>query len=254
MRKNASVLGIRPDLIYMYGFSAGAVCSIQSAYLQQDEVSPLIDTVLLGSLANAGGNVGYSNHIRGIISNAGGIGDTNWIKGPEQVAVASIHNTTDPTVPYKFGPSPFPGINIFGGHSIDQRLKHLGIKTSLHSTNSAQMHLPGLGNPYVDTFFVNSINALSRMVCVDVNTGITKLEHPQDDKIGFYPNPAENNIQFTGLRGSTLLRLYNTTGKLMLETVVSPTTTLDLSEISSGMYYAIFDGQPPIKLQKIGWH
>jgi alpha/beta superfamily hydrolase len=239
MRRNATALGIRPDLVYLWGFSAGAICSLQCAYLQPNELPSAIDTTVMGNLSSGSGNPGYSNMIRGVISNAGGLGDTNWIKGPEAVQVASIHNLTDPTVPYNSAPLPFPGAMLYGSNSVHKRLTRFGIPNSLHTTNSQGMHLPQAGSPYIDTFAIRSLAALYGMVCRDFGTIVpTSLPDGSGQMVARpYPNPTSGLVQFAGLDQLAQCQVYDARAQLVLDQSTGPDQPLDLGSLRAGIYH-----------------
>ena len=83
---NGNLLGIDPDVIFVGGYSAGAVLSIHLAYV--DNISDLptspVDVQALvsdigGTLEGDSGNNGYSSNVSAIISFTGGINNLSFI-------------------------------------------------------------------------------------------------------------------------------------------------------------------------------
>lgn len=58
-----------------------------------------------------------------------------------------------------------------------------------------------------------------------------------DNTIVVYPNPAKDRISIDGLKGNESIQLYSTTGQLVKkEKAGGPTSTLDISNINTGVY------------------
>tara|TARA_B100000795_G_scaffold56469_1_gene37304 strand:- start:132 stop:1241 length:1110 start_codon:yes stop_codon:yes gene_type:complete len=109
---NGNTSGINPNTIFVGGYSAGAVIAVHLAYI--DLISDLpttpinVQTIVnnIGGsygLEGDAGNYGYSSHVSGVISFAGGINDINWIDANDE-PLASVQGTNDVTVNYNCGP------------------------------------------------------------------------------------------------------------------------------------------------------
>ena len=109
---NGDTYGINPSTIFVGGYSAGAVIAVHLAYI--DSISDLpttpinVQTIVnnIGGsygLEGDAGNYGYSSHVSGVISFAGGINDINWI-GANDEPLVSVQGTNDVTVNYNCGP------------------------------------------------------------------------------------------------------------------------------------------------------
>lgn len=248
VRANAGALGIHPELIYMYGFSAGAINAVHTAYASQtDYPRAAIDTTLLGSLANGSGTPGVSSTIKGIISNAGGVGDSNWIQPTERTQIAAIHNLTDATVPYLAAPLPFPGYNLYGSYTVHRRLTRFGVPSTLKTLNETGLHLPSQGTALADTFAVFGTQQLARMVCADAQTvsRLTSLSNlTAQQAVVAFPQPMADVLGFAHLQQPTVVTIVDATGRQVMQTMAQPGQVIDVSGLKAGVYaYRLGSGQ-----------
>lgn len=233
---NKQSLRIRQDLIYMWGFSAGAITALQAAYMQQAEAPADINVNTMGTLAAGSGNAGFASPIRGIINNAGGIGDTSWITRADSVPVSSVHNSTDGTVFYDAGTLPFVNLRIFGSFSVHRRLLRQGISSELKTTYSQGLHLPTSG-PYVDTFFIYSMGYLANRVCLDVTNSTLTTLASASTKLDLQPYPQPSTGLVSLLQQETIwVELYNTRGQLVKAQILEPEHWMQIQDLPAGMY------------------
>jgi dienelactone hydrolase len=159
---NAKGLGIDPDQIYIGGTSAGAVASLNTAFMKNDERPPRILSAekegLVGKIEESGNKYTETFNIKAVVNMWGAVSDLNIIDPDEKISVLSIHGTADDIVPFE-NDYPFKNslmINrlvmdkMFGSKPIHDRLKALNIRNRLVS-------LPGLGHePELATY--NTLN------------------------------------------------------------------------------------------------
>jgi predicted esterase len=133
LKANASQYHIDTSLIFCGGYSAGAVTTVHSAYMNQNEAVTKIDTTGLG-LLDEGESLTHSSSFKAVINYCGAIGDTNWLQTGD-IPIISFHGTADTVVPYTMGNAfklplfPF----IFGSGTINRIHKPLGVKDSLYT-------------------------------------------------------------------------------------------------------------------------
>ena len=155
---NAKGLGIEPDQIYVGGTSAGAVASLNVAFMNNDERPARIkeaDKAGTVSKIEASGNK-YTEKftIKAVANMWGAVADLNIIGKDDNISVLSIHGTADDIVPYEYD-HPFKNsmmVNrllmdkMYGSKPIHDRLQMLGIRNRLIS-------LKGLGHePELDNY------------------------------------------------------------------------------------------------------
>ena len=140
IRANAAAFGVDADRVYFGGSSAGSFISLNSIYMDPNElpsyVGPVTYTAFfipysgpdLGS-PDIGPNLGYNGTPDGVMACWGGVGDTLIIGTNNVTPVFLIHGTADQTVPFNSGP-PFgySGLSdVFGSNAISIRLTNIGI-------------------------------------------------------------------------------------------------------------------------------
>lgn len=67
-------------------------------------------------------------------------------------------------------------------------------------------------------------------------TELTSNNESNIEQIEVFPNPS-NGIITIKLKGTTILSIYNSIGKLILNKTISNSTTIDLSQYGKGLYY-----------------
>jgi pimeloyl-ACP methyl ester carboxylesterase len=160
-------LGINPDRIYVGGTSAGAIASLNVAFMNNDErpagILQAEKEGLVGKIEESGNNFTDTFKIKAVANLWGALGNLKIIRREENIPVLSIHGTADKIVPYDYN-HPFQnslGINrllmdkMYGSKPIHEWLQALGIRNLL-------VPLKGLGhepelegsdklNSYMDT-------------------------------------------------------------------------------------------------------
>jgi hypothetical protein len=164
---NAVGLGINPNQIYVGGTSAGAVASLNVAFLDNDERSDrILEAEKEGSVSKieaSGNKYTETFQIKAVANMWGAVADLNIFDKDEKISVLSIHGTADGIVPYEYD-HPFQNslyVNrllmdkMYGSKPIHERLQILGNRNRLVSLNGLG-HEPELDdyktlNQYMDT-------------------------------------------------------------------------------------------------------
>ena len=137
--------GVDTSRIYTGGSSAGAIASVNTAYLNEENEIPelVIDFVNeSGGLEGLSGNPGFDSHFYGIVNLCGAVGDTNWIEFND-IPIVSVHGDEDTVVPYADDLVTLFGINlqVYGSYSIHQIMIDLGNQSALY-TFEGEDHTP----------------------------------------------------------------------------------------------------------------
>jgi len=134
-----NVYRIDPEQIFMGGSSAGALLAMHVAYMDNDDAGDMpsewVDYVEeLGGWDGVSGPEGYDQHVNGIISMAGALGQLNFIDEGDE-PIISFHSTGDGTVPYESGfPLGLPFLpTLYGSSPTHERATQLGIVNELHT-------------------------------------------------------------------------------------------------------------------------
>lgn len=154
---NAQGLGIDPNQIYVGGTSAGAMASLNVAFMDNDERPERIRQAYregrLGRLEESGNMYSEKFTIKAVANLWGGLSDLTIIDREEKISVLSIHGTADEIVPYE-NDYPFKNAGMinrlvvdkmYGSKMIDERLKILGLQERLVTLNGLG-HEPELDN------------------------------------------------------------------------------------------------------------
>ncbi len=162
IRKTGTDIGVDTAQIFMAGVSAGALTSIGTAYLDQNEIPAFINYSTLGLLEDASGNVGYSSKVSGVVSISGGVYDTTTIFDNETEPLYSFHGTEDGVIPYYSG---LVGGQVltYGGYSVNKAAVQNGLNSTLH-TFIGGGHVPPLASIEMDSIFSESNSFLYSLV------------------------------------------------------------------------------------------
>ena len=155
-------MGIDPNQVYVGGTSAGAVASLNVAFMKNDERPERIleseKKGLVAKIEESGNRFTETFTIKAVANMWGAVADLNIIDADEKIPVLSIHGTNDDVVPFEHD---FPFQNslminrlimdkMYGSKPIHDRLSILGIRNKLVS-------LPGMGHePELETY--NKLN------------------------------------------------------------------------------------------------
>ena len=169
---NAKGLGIDPNQVYVGGTSAGAMASLNVAFMDNDELPERIMEAYregkLGKIEESGNKYSETFTIKSVANLWGGVADLSIIDKDEKISVLSIHGTADEIVPYE-NDYPFRNalmINrlvvdkMYGSKMIDDRLKMLGFRNQLISLNGLG-HEPELDNYKTLNHWMDTIKGYS---------------------------------------------------------------------------------------------
>ena len=233
---------IDPDMMFIGGYSAGAVTALITGILDEDEATlPFIVDLLEenGGFQGTTGNPDYlplGEEIRGIVNYSGAIYDLSWFDEEDPI-VASYHGTADETVPYDYAFVVVLGqeiVPLHGSGSFHEHLDELGIDNYLYT-------VPGGG--HVDIYFGAEYEEERTQALADSDTilgtiicgTLVDVEDIEYLTVKTFPNPTETMLFFEGLSSSATIRIYNAAGELISES--SYNNGLDVSAFTAGVFY-----------------
>ena len=200
---NAQGLGIDPTQVYIGGTSAGAVASLNTAFMKNDERPERIMEASregrLGKIEESGNKYTETFNIKAVINMWGAVSDVTLIDPDEKVSVLSIHGTADDIVPFE-NDYPFRNslmINrlvmdkMYGSKPIHDRLQILGFRNRLVTLDGLG-HEPELAtyntlNNWMDTISSNVSRFLYEETAPDVFLPPNQLNIPEQSDIrSFY--------------------------------------------------------------------
>jgi acetyl esterase/lipase len=143
---NAANYRIDPDCIFLAGSSAGAITSLNVAFMKEEERPESTRGSLwqfqkdLGGLDESTNTYQNSYTIRAVANLWGAVNDTNMIDREENIPVLSFHGDADKIVPCDYN-YPFTDLDtsltsnivskMYGSQCLNKRLMNLGIHSEL---------------------------------------------------------------------------------------------------------------------------
>ncbi|MBX7241321.1 MAG: T9SS type A sorting domain-containing protein [Bacteroidia bacterium] len=240
--------------IFIGGSSAGAITSLHTAYLTQNEAPAYLNTILanMGGDEGNSGNPGYSSRVHGVLNGSGALGDKEWMNTGD-VPLVSVHGTADDVVPYgtalQYLPGfPIPVTEVDGSGSLHPYALSIGINSTLKTFVDGG-HVPYLGNQaYMDTTMEYFTNYLVERVC-----GATAVAPALPlNAVKVYPNPTEGVFRVESEMRNHTIAILDITGKKVWENTYSEGShTVSLAALPKGLYFMNFTSEGGQFTQKI---
>ena len=140
---NADQYRIDPNQVYVGGTSAGAIASLNVAFMDNDERPESVISNKkgedLGRIESSGNNFTDQFQIKAVASMWGAVSDINIIDTDERIPVLSIHGTADDIVPFDYD-FPFKRAfllnrivmnKMYGSKPIHDRLNSMNVRNKL---------------------------------------------------------------------------------------------------------------------------
>jgi len=234
------------SVILSGGLSAGAILAIAAGVLDDTDDIPdfALDIIQANIVDNdfegTSGNPGYSSEVQGIVNWSGGVYKLNWIDENDP-PIASMHGTSDGTVPYGFGVA--NGVATLNGSGlVHPRLLEVGVPSYLLTVE---------GGGHTDIYFENSyasaqaewqtegMGFIEDVVCdLSLNTKEILTELQADVIIA--PNPANEytTIQTENINEAYDLQVYDAIGQLVYtrNNIRDTNFHLNQSKIGKGLF------------------
>ncbi|MBC8266617.1 MAG: alpha/beta hydrolase [Flavobacteriales bacterium] len=161
---NGDTYGIDPNTIFIGGYSAGAVATLHTAFI--DSISDLSATIQVllpaigGTLEGDSGNDGFSSQVSAVYSFAGGVNETYWIDSNDEPMV-SCQGTADQTVSYNCAPAlNNPNIlTLCGSGEMHARADSVGLLNDHLSFQGEDHNWAASGNS--NSKFIQAVNFTS---------------------------------------------------------------------------------------------
>lgn len=171
LANRAKEYGIDPNQMYVAGNSAGAIASLNLAFMDNDERPESVVNVKksedLGRIEASGNNLKDKFQVKAVGNLWGAVNDVSIIDPDEQIPVLSVHGTADDIVPYDYN-YPFQKAylvnrlvmnKMYGSKPIHDRLNQLKIPNKFISLDGMkhepQYDLQENFSPIMDTIMVN---------------------------------------------------------------------------------------------------
>ena len=237
--ENNNTFGINPNLIFVGGYSAGAVTAAHLSVIDEgevpDEFLPFFDES--GGIEGNSGNFGFSSEVSGAILLAGAINTTNFLDENDP-PIVSIHSTDDNTIDYECA-SPLSnlGISILdlpvlcGSGKIHDELDNIGILNDLYTFSfgghsAPIINLESTVIPFISDFLYN-------LICQSSNIDVEELP-----LFSVYPNPCQNYINIENVNKIKSVVAIDMLSNIVIELMLKPgVNKINISELSRGIYF-----------------
>ncbi len=238
--QNNNVFGIDSSQIFVAGYSAGAITSVNLAFLNNEEEIPaflqsFVDNA--GGLDGDSGNPGFNSKPKAVVSLAGAIYLKSFIDD-QDVPIVSLHAQDDETVFYGCNSAlGFSFLPILCGSSvIHSEAQSLMINNQLHTFESGG-HLAPVSPTNMEEITVPIITDFLYSL-LDCNEP-TDLKQYSNFDLSIYPNPSTGvfNIQTNEVNYD--LKVYNSLGQLVFINKKSNSKNMDLTNLKSGIYSVV---------------
>ena len=237
--ENNNTFGINPDLIFVGGYSAGAVTAAHLSVIDEgevpDEFLPFFDES--GGIEGNSGNFGFSSEVSGAILLAGAINTTNFLDENDP-PIVSVHSTDDNTIDYECA-SPLGNLGISlldlpvlcGSGKIHDELDNIGIINDLYTFSfgghsAPIINLEGTVVPFISDFLHN-------LICQSSNIDVEELP-----LFSVYPNPCQNYINIENVNKIKSVVVIDMLSNIVAESKLKPgVNKINISELSRGVYF-----------------
>ena len=237
--ENNNTFGINPDLIFVGGYSAGAVTAAHLSVIDEgevpDEFLPFFDES--GGIEGNSGNFGFSSEVSGAILLAGAINTTNFLDENDP-PIVSVHSTDDNTIDYECA-SPLGNLGISlldlpvlcGSGKIHDELDNIGIINDLYTFSfgghsAPIINLQGTVVPFISDFLHN-------LICQSSNIYVEELP-----LFSVYPNPCQNYINIENVNKIKSVVVIDMLSNIVTESKLKHgVNKINISELSRGVYF-----------------
>ncbi len=234
---------IDPNWIFVGGVSAGAICALHTASMDEtDPYDEVLDSLLIlngGIEGNSSDNFEYSSEVQGVINFSGALADASFLDAGDP-PIVSVHDDMDGTVPYNEGFASVFGIDIAymeGSGIIHPTADDLGIKNELWTIENSPAHISYLGTSgetlegIMDYTAAFLFDILCEGFVINTDNLVESIEGVQ-----LYPNPTSGIISLENLNNKSLsYTLSNSVGANI--NLNHSASTMDLSSLANGLYY-----------------
>ena len=150
----------------------------------------------------------------------------------------------------------FSGVPLVGTSFANGDLETACFEFTLDpSWDQSKIHIVGMlldNTNRVDNASSTTINkAIDNGYSVECMTTNIGLELNGPDRVSIYPNPASDNIYVSNLIETSILQVYDITGRLVIENKVSNKEYIDVSSLAKGTYQMKFKGSDWIETRKL---
>lgn len=230
---NNNTFGIDTSQIFIGGYSAGAILSVNLAFLNNESEVPVF---LQQTIENAGGiegnsgNEGYSSKVKAVVSLAGAVYLKSFIDA-DDVPIVSVHAKDDGTVTYECNHA--LGISLLpilcGSGQVHEKAESVGIINDLYSFESGGHVIPltelyNVSIPFVTDFLYHLLDCNS-----------TAISEQETDSWTVFPNPSNGVISVRSNETILEVNVFDFLGRKVMSSTA--TSQINLENLSKGVHF-----------------
>lgn len=244
--ENADMLNIDTDWLFMGGRSAGAINSLNVAYLSQAEYEVAVPNIreLLGGLQESGNTLTHTFSIKGIFNNWGSTSGLA-INPSEMIPMISFHGAQDLIVPIditetgSYGSRAIHNLLVENGVCSDLTVKENGGHGIYNSTEGNAFRW-NRASCFFKSIFCDDCAEFNSpepipAVCNENTTPITPIV--AQEKIDLFPNPANGQFTIETNLVNYQIEMVDIYGRIYQSFIGENATTFDISNLSKGLYF-----------------
>lgn len=239
----ADALRIDTTWLFIGGRSSGSMAALGLAYLDQNDWSTIDSSSVsnLGLLDTFGNNLNHEFSIKGVFNNWGNV-DSAGISPSDNIPMIAFHGENDPI------------INIdtsqlgWGSRALHTFFSEQGICSDLTVDPNGGHGV--YDNPEGAKFRVRKTSCFFKSIfceeCssvyveeaipADCSTAITSaVDISSESKIQVFPNPFDNEINFSGLIGNETFTLFSSAGQMLFSG--NNLANIAVARLPAGMYF-----------------
>jgi len=233
--ENDNSYGINPNLIFVGGYSAGAITAVHLSAVDEADIPDGLQVFFdnAGGIEGNSGNEGYSSEVSGAISLAGAIQSVSFFDADDE-PIVSVHATDDNTVSYECD-YPLQNIDfsvLCGSGEIHNELDALGVLNDLYTLNSGGHAAPITNITQTSVPFISDF--LYNIVCENVSVN-NKLN---SSELKIFPNPA---IDVLAIENNTVIEkivVFDNFGKKVIESDIRDRQSkILIGDLKDGLYH-----------------
>lgn len=247
--ENANSIRVDTSWIFIGGSSAGSITSLFTTYTDQQEwdvLFPGIESVL-GSLITSGNNLTHTFTIKGIFNNWGA-GSPYGINPSELKPMISFHGELDEVVPIGTGSN-----GLIGSRVLHDQLNSEGVCNDftvdttgghgIYKSEAGTIFRIERASCFFKSIFCDDCTNFYSTDSIPANCSIIStsvIEMNDSNKIVAYPNPFNDQLNFTGLNGNENFYLFDSYGREVFEG--TDIQNQDFRQLPKGLYFLNISG------------
>lgn len=231
--ENNNTYKINPNLIFVGGYSAGAVTASHLSVIDDNQVPAEFQSFyeIAGGIDGNSGSPGYSSEVSGVVNLAGAVNTLDFIDVGDAPMV-SMHATNDNTVNYEcanaLGYATLP--ILCGSGKIHEKLDEVGVLNDLYTFSSGGhtaplLDLNGLTIPFISDFLY------------DIVCGTNAVQEQKSDSFALFPNPCQNTLSFSFSDSKKEITIVDLFAKVVIKEIVQSGEQIDISYLKNGLYF-----------------